>query len=111
MATLVLIASIWFAYKDTILHLDRMGPLYKMSFYQVKRGQQYSESSPPQRGGVASHKEEEEEEEEEERPRESGRSGWDSAKGWDDETTPTDEENKWYVFKADVLLLLLYYCR
>lgn len=107
MATLVLIASIWFAYKDTIIHLDRMGPLYKMSFFQVKRGQQYSESSPPQREGVASY----EEEEEEERPRESGRSGWDSAKGWDDETTPTEEENKWYMFKANALLLLLYYCR
>ncbi|XP_003384954.2 PREDICTED: synaptophysin-like protein 1 [Amphimedon queenslandica] len=41
-AMLLLIASIWFVYKDTIIHLNRMGPLYKLPFihrrYRQRQG-------------------------------------------------------------------------
>ena len=34
----VLVGSLWFAYKDTLIHLNKMGPCYRMSFYKVRRG-------------------------------------------------------------------------
>ena len=41
-ATLVLIASLWFTYKDTIVHVDRLGPLYRIPLLQRNKGKEQS---------------------------------------------------------------------
>ena len=39
---MVLIASLWFTYKDTIVHVDRLGPLYRIPLFQRNKGKEQS---------------------------------------------------------------------
>ena len=47
---MLLAASIWFVYKDTIIHQDKMGPLYRLSFFNKKKRESPEDTYQPDAG-------------------------------------------------------------
>ena len=64
-SAIILTASLWFIYKDTIVHQDRMGPLYQLPFFSKKNSAKTPEEAyDPSRSTYTPSKQKEDENDE-----------------------------------------------